>query len=126
MKKLWTRPKQMQGSVGEDSDRTDDEPLVIDAEGNITESENNKQSVVKQTQNSAKEDSIATEFDALKKILEHRVGLHTSFDVVFREMVFGGKKQGYFIITVLPRITCLRWCWTVCLRRSMLVIMPRM
>ncbi|MEK3914936.1 spore germination protein [Paenibacillus sp. FSL H7-0331] len=96
MKKLWTRPKQMQGSVGEDSDRTDDEPLVIDAEGNITESENNKQSVVKQTQNSAKEDSIATEFDALKKILEHRVGLHTSFDVVFREMVFGGKKAGIF------------------------------
>jgi mRNA-degrading endonuclease HigB of HigAB toxin-antitoxin module len=42
MKKLWTRPKQMQGSVGEDSDRTDDEPLIIDAEGNITESESNR------------------------------------------------------------------------------------
>jgi stage V sporulation protein AF len=43
-----------------------------------------------------KEDNIATDLESLKKALEEQVGLHTSFDVVFREMVFGGKKAGIF------------------------------
>jgi stage V sporulation protein AF len=41
-------------------------------------------------------DSIPSKFEALKKTLEEYVGLHISFDVVFREMVFGGKKIGIF------------------------------
>ncbi|WP_240413936.1 spore germination protein [Paenibacillus periandrae] len=96
MKKLWTRPKQMQDSMGAGSDSTSDEPLNIDAEGNINEPENNWKSVVQQPEKSVNDDGIATGFESLKKTLEHRVGLHTSFDVVFREMVFGGIKAGIF------------------------------
>ncbi|SFK92815.1 stage V sporulation protein AF [Paenibacillus sp. 1_12] len=115
MKKLWIRPKLIKGTAGKPSEQTDDKPLNIDAEGNISQPDNQKQSNVKQQEGTKqkaepqsqhnelnskqkpdKEDRIPTEFEALKKILEKRVGLNTSFDVVFREMVFGGKKAGIF------------------------------
>ena len=39
---------------------------------------------------------ISADFDRLKRQLEERVGLNKSFDVIFREMVFGGQKTGIF------------------------------
>ncbi|XOK63832.1 spore germination protein [Paenibacillus elgii] len=44
-----------------------------------------------------KEDTeISEDFDRLKRQLEEQVGLNKSFDVIFREMVFGGQKTGIF------------------------------
>ncbi|WP_281886756.1 spore germination protein [Paenibacillus sp. YYML68] len=43
-----------------------------------------------------KKDDISEDFELLKRQLEERVGLNKSFDVVFREMVFGGQKTGIF------------------------------
>ncbi|MCZ8520597.1 MULTISPECIES: spore germination protein [Paenibacillus] len=40
--------------------------------------------------------AIPTDFEELKRVLEEQVGLHKSFDVVFREMIFGGQKTGIF------------------------------
>ncbi|TVY11555.1 spore germination protein [Paenibacillus cremeus] len=42
------------------------------------------------------ETQIPTDFGRLKRALEEKVGLNKSFDVVFREMVFGGQKTGIF------------------------------
>lgn len=42
------------------------------------------------------EDRIFPDFKDLKRELEEKVGLNKSFDVVFREMVFGGTKTGIF------------------------------
>lgn len=55
-----------------------------------------------------KEDTnISQDFDRLKRQLEERVGLNKSFDVVFREMVFGGQKTGiFFTTTASPRTRC--------------------
>ncbi|NEN82148.1 spore germination protein [Paenibacillus elgii] len=39
---------------------------------------------------------ISEDFDRLKRQLEEQVGLNKSFDVIFREMVFGGQKTGIF------------------------------
>nr|WP_081481726.1 spore germination protein [Paenibacillus elgii] len=39
---------------------------------------------------------ISEDFDRLKRQLEEKVGLNKSFDVIFREMVFGGQKTGIF------------------------------
>lgn len=41
-------------------------------------------------------DEIASDFELLKQQLEAKVGLNISFDVVFREMVFGGVNTGIF------------------------------
>lgn len=42
------------------------------------------------------ETEIPADFDELKSRLEQYVGLNQSFDVIFREMVFGGQKTGIF------------------------------
>ncbi|MDQ1909479.1 spore germination protein [Paenibacillus sp. GD4] len=42
------------------------------------------------------EDAIYSDFAILKRELEEKVGLNKSFDVVFREMVFGGQRTGIF------------------------------
>lgn len=41
-----------------------------------------------------KEDDISKNLDEVKRALEERVGLNKSFDVIFREMVFGSKSTG--------------------------------
>lgn len=40
------------------------------------------------------EDHIPKKFDELKRVLEERIGLNTSFDILLREMVFGTKHTG--------------------------------
>ncbi|MCZ8512878.1 spore germination protein [Paenibacillus filicis] len=42
------------------------------------------------------ETGISRDFGVLKEALEEAVGLYSSFDVIFREMVFGGQKTGIF------------------------------
>ncbi|MGG2200572.1 spore germination protein [Paenibacillus validus] len=55
-----------------------------------------------------KEDTnISQDFDRLKRQLEERVGLNKSFDVVFREMVFGGQKTGIFYYNGFAKDTVL-------------------
>ncbi|MFE5317110.1 spore germination protein [Paenibacillus sp. NPDC056579] len=54
-----------------------------------------------------KEDHIPDDFEALKKLLEKQVGLNQSFDVVFREMVFGGHKTGIFYYNGFAKDTVL-------------------
>jgi stage V sporulation protein AF len=54
-----------------------------------------------------KEDDIYTNFGELKRALEEQIGLNTSFDVVFREMIFGGKKTGIFYLNGFVKDTVL-------------------
>jgi stage V sporulation protein AF len=60
-------------------------------------------------------ESIPKKLEDTKRVLEERVGLNKSFDVIFREMEFGSKKTGLFylngfakdaaLIEVLKRLT---------------------
>ncbi|AFH62017.1 spore germination protein [Paenibacillus caseinilyticus] len=52
-------------------------------------------------------DAIPKTFDELKRALEEQVGLNKSFDVVFREMVFGGQKTGIFYFNGFAKDTAL-------------------
>ncbi|WP_426453475.1 spore germination protein [Paenibacillus sp. S-38] len=52
-------------------------------------------------------DAIPTDFGELKRALEEQVGLHKSFDVIFREMVFGGQKTGVFYYNGFAKDTAL-------------------
>ncbi|OXM88123.1 spore germination protein [Paenibacillus rigui] len=54
-----------------------------------------------------KEDHIMPDFRELKRALEEQVGLNKSFDVVFREMVFGGSKVGIFYYNGFAKDTVL-------------------
>ncbi|CAG7612056.1 hypothetical protein PAESOLCIP111_01474 [Paenibacillus solanacearum] len=110
------------GSPQPDRDKETAMALIIDAEGNIIGEQSkpqqakmaeepggdapeqpskprraNKQASkpstgIKLDQHTA----IPEDFDRLKQALENVVGLNQSFDVVFREMVFGGQKTGIF------------------------------
>ncbi|NHN28778.1 spore germination protein [Paenibacillus agricola] len=71
--------QQDQQEQQEQQENSEETKLRIDEEGNLSSL-----------------DDIQTTFVALKKLLEEQVGLNKSFDVVFREMVFGGKKIGIF------------------------------
>lgn len=53
------------------------------------------------------EDSIFTRIDHVKRTLEEKVGLHRSFDIVFREMVFGTKRTAFFYINGFAKDTVL-------------------
>lgn len=41
-------------------------------------------------------DSIPRSIEEVKRALEEKAGLNASFDLVFREMVFGSKKTAFF------------------------------
>lgn len=50
-------------------------------------------------ENSDKQNNVvSSSLDANKRALEEQVGLSQSFDVLFREMTFGGKKTGLFYL----------------------------
>lgn len=53
------------------------------------------------------EDSIFVWIDEVKRTLEEKVGLHQSFDLVFREMVFGGKRTAFFYVNGFAKDTVL-------------------
>ncbi|TDF99289.1 spore germination protein [Paenibacillus piri] len=61
-----------------------------------SEPDGEKETAPRQQQTLKKEDRIDADFDVLKRELEEQVGFNISFDVVFREMVFGGTKVGIF------------------------------
>jgi stage V sporulation protein AF len=52
-------------------------------------------------------DDIASSLEDIKRTLEEQVGLNKSFDVLLREMVFGGKKTGIFYLNGLVKDTVL-------------------
>lgn len=54
-----------------------------------------------------KDMTISKDFERLKRQLEEQVGLHKSFDVVFREMVFGGQNTGIFYYNGFAKDTVL-------------------
>lgn len=125
MKKMHIKPMQLSGrkkkdepESGEHTQRSSEAKLAIDHEGNIIGAvdegkldghghkhdsnggikaskegpENGKSSKEKIN----KDDPIHADFEELKRDLEKKVGFNVSFDVVFREMVFGGQKTGIF------------------------------
>ncbi|MEF2964408.1 spore germination protein [Paenibacillus sp. M1] len=55
-----------------------------------------------------KNDNISTSLDTTKSTLEEVVGLGQGFDVVFREMTFGGKRTGLFFINGFAKDTILQ------------------
>ena len=119
MKKIPIRPKQLSSreEAGEEA------KLEIDREGNIISSydwmppefqdkailEGNGPSGTKgqPNENEHKEERIPDDFKSLIKLLEKEVGLNQSFDVVFREMVFGGHKTGIFYYNGFAKDTVL-------------------
>jgi stage V sporulation protein AF len=52
-------------------------------------------------------DDIAATLEGIKRTLEEQVGLNQSFDVLLREMVFGGKKTGILYLNGLVKDTVL-------------------
>ncbi|MBP1155188.1 MULTISPECIES: spore germination protein [unclassified Paenibacillus] len=54
-----------------------------------------------------KDTSISEDFKRLKRQLEEQVGLNKSFDVVFREMMFGGQNTGIFYYNGFAKDTVL-------------------
>ncbi|WP_282935690.1 spore germination protein [Paenibacillus sp. RC67] len=119
MKKIPIRPKQLSSreEAGEEA------KLEIDREGNIISSydwmppefeekakqEENRSSgeLAQSNDNQPKEERIPDDFKQLVKLLEKEVGLNQSFDVVFREMVFGGYKTGIFYYNGFAKDTVL-------------------
>lgn len=55
-----------------------------------------------------KSDQISRSLNTTKKTLEEVVGLGQGFDIVFREMTFGGKKTGLFFINGFVKDTILQ------------------
>ncbi|MGG1551721.1 spore germination protein [Paenibacillus ferrarius] len=69
--------------------------LAIDAEGNL--SPYNPITQVTEKEKALKEqEHIPQNLYDVQRVLEERVGLNHSFDLVMREMVFGGKRVGIF------------------------------
>lgn len=95
------------GNEGSDSPDT---KLVIDEDGEVIgyvkeEPENKPEDTAERE---LKEDTaIASDFGRLKRQLEEQVGLNQSFDVVFREMVFGGQRTGIFYYNGFAKDTVL-------------------
>ncbi len=78
------QPDQPDDSEHEESnhtkdDKMDDKDKLTDEEMSLKHQEN-----------------ISPNFDKVKRILEEKVGLNRSFDIVFREMVFGNAKRTAF------------------------------
>ncbi|TBL79804.1 spore germination protein [Paenibacillus thalictri] len=77
--------------------------LHIDKEGNVIQPEGRKQAnpaktLTNEEQRLQREERIPDNLEDVKRILEEQVGLNKCFDVVFREMVFGGTKTGLYYI----------------------------
>lgn len=64
-------------------------------------------SMTEEEQKLMEDTSIAPDFERLKRQLEEQVGLHKSFDVVFREMVFAGQNTGIFYYNGFAKDTVL-------------------
>ncbi|WP_375295578.1 spore germination protein [Paenibacillus doosanensis] len=127
MKKMPIKPKPLSGHEGP----AVEPKLEIDREGNILpsaydwrppefkeedeeEKREGREPERDDSERSAKrkgpddeKDRIAADFKDLKKELEKQVGLNQSFDVVFREMVFGGHKTGIFYYNGFAKDTVL-------------------
>src|SRR5690554_3136489 len=59
---------------------------------------NNDETMTEEEERWKREDDISRKLDENRKALEERIGLNSSFDVLFREMVFGTKKVGLLYI----------------------------
>ncbi|MCR8636867.1 spore germination protein [Paenibacillus radicis (ex Xue et al. 2023)] len=133
MKKIPIKPMQLSGRLDKkDSEYKDDNAkLAIDYDGNIIDELHHEHHDVREhgegkiengeaksepdrdlehkeeTSKLTKDDVIYTDFSELKRELEKRVGFNISFDVVFREMVFGGQKTGIFYYNGFAKDTVL-------------------
>lgn len=79
----------------------------VSAAKNKPEGEASGQLLTDEEMKLKKEDEIASDFGRLKRALEEQVGLNVSFDVIFREMVFGGSKVGVFYYNGFAKDTVL-------------------
>lgn len=89
----------MRWKISENKDKENNQPqeekLAIDHEGNIIEKELKVQ------------DRIPVTLREVEKVLEERVGLNKSFDLILREMEFGSKKVGIFYCNGFAKDTVL-------------------
>jgi len=69
--------------------------LAIDEHGNLTPYNPETELTAEETKMKEQED-IPTRIKDVQRVLEERVGLNKSFDLVFREMVFGSKRVAFF------------------------------
>ncbi|MEC0271126.1 hypothetical protein P4H79_35230, partial [Paenibacillus anseongense] len=69
--------------------------LAIDEEGNLSEYNPITNMTPEEKELKIQED-IPDNLEDVKRVLEERVGLNRSFDLVLREMVFGSKRVGIF------------------------------
>ncbi|KIL37805.1 stage V sporulation protein AF [Gordoniibacillus kamchatkensis] len=99
------------GSMKAENERG--EKLEIDREGNIIQRELENPSGVLPPDMTAEEmrmkneDDIPGSIDEVKRLLEERCGLSASFDLVLREMVFGGRRVGIFYANGFAKDTVL-------------------
>ncbi|WP_159882896.1 spore germination protein [Paenibacillus puerhi] len=93
-----------EGEPGRDPEKTGAES----SSGNDPKTGMKAEAHLSEEERRLKEDqAIPATFARLKRQLEERVGLNKSFDVVFREMVFGGQNTGIFYYNGFAKDTVL-------------------
>jgi stage V sporulation protein AF len=106
MKKLVDLVKQKDNKTpsasGQAPQTGSEEKLEIDSEGNIIgnhlEPPDGRplEGMTEEELRLKYEDEIPGDIDKIRRILEERTGLNKSFDLLLREMVFGGRRMGIF------------------------------
>jgi stage V sporulation protein AF len=117
-------------SHSESHSRREEEKLVIDSQGNVTtqaaagvqEEDHDSKLKRRQEQPSSQKsgpeltekekklkntDEIPGSLEDVKRVLEEQIGLNKCFDVVFRDMVFGGTATGLFYLNGFAKDTVL-------------------
>lgn len=83
-----------------------DEKLAVDEEGNLSKHNPITDMTPEEKQLKIQED-IPSSIKEVQRVLEERVGLNRSFDLVLREMVFGSKRVGIFYCNGFAKDTVL-------------------
>ncbi|NQX64952.1 spore germination protein [Paenibacillus alba] len=106
VKKGNASDKSNSNGTQEQSDNQQSDKLAIDEEGNLSPYN-------PVTDMTAEEKALKTQEDIprslreIQRVLEERVGLNRSFDLVLREMVFGSKRVGIFFCNGFAKDTVL-------------------
>jgi stage V sporulation protein AF len=92
MKMIFTRKGKASDT---EKNNSSEDKLVIDREGNIAGPQEENVFTSEESRLKTQEE-IPITIREVQRVLEERVGLNQSFDLILREMVFGSKRMGIF------------------------------
>ncbi|NEW06143.1 spore germination protein [Paenibacillus sp. SYP-B3998] len=94
------------GESNNKNSKENDQKLAIDEEGNLSPY-NPETDMTAQEKALKVQEDIPRNLRQVQRVLEERVGLHKSFDLVLREMVYGTKRVGLFYCNGFAKDTVL-------------------